>query len=426
MTERIASKYAANSIASAKKHIFARLIDYFLTFICSLALFAVILPVSMNFPVYEKIGKELSSSRKAFYQYVDSTGILHYNEEHTDLLSVNDEADLYLENLAKTSAYVHKLGFPVKQSDGTYLNREVEIEETFIYDKDNYPLDNISYYYRIFKKNYDELNNYNGKKYEELTYDELEEYQYSYIMKLNASNYVDSSDPDYSSRGEGVSTYVVLTLENTEQILRFYKNDHNDTKLYNSIYGCYGKGLQKAISEIENKSIAYKAILNRINAASNLFSTFQLVVYFICYTIIYFLLTLIVSLTSKEWNTVGLKVMRLAMCEKGENEPPTWKYIVYHVLCYLGYFTSSLLAFVMLGNLGITALKVIGPITFLMMMAFILPFNLVSLFMPLFNKNYHYDLVTFFLRIVFKDKNEFDVPVGMDISDKVEDGTREN
>ena len=411
---KTASKYAPNKIASAKKHIFSRLLDYFLTFVGSLTLFALLFPLSTNIPLHKGIVKDLGLGRKELYQYIDSTGILHYNEDETDLLSINEEADKYLMNLTKTSAYVHNIGFPVRQDDGTYIDEPVELEDTFIYDRDNYPLDNMSYYYRVFKRSYDELNNYNGKRYDELTTDELDEYQYVYVMKLN--------DEAYVSRGGGVSRYVVLNEENTTQLLRFYKNDRNDTKLYNSIYGCYGKGLQKAIKEIENKSLAYKTIENKINDASRRFSAFEIVVYLLCYTLAYVLINLILSLVNKEWTTAGLKTMKLAMTDTDEMEPQVWQYLIYHLLCFLAFVSSSLLSFLLVGSFGITSLNIVPHISYLMVMLFILPFNLVSLFMPLFNKKYHHDLSTFLTRIVYKDKYEFDVPVGADISDKVENG----
>ena len=421
---KVASKYAPNKIASAKKHIFSRLLDYFLTFVCTMTLFALLFPLSTYTPLHKDIVNELAAGRKSLYQYIDSSGILHYNEEGTDLLSINDEADMYLENLTKTSAYVHNLGFPVRQDDGTYITREIEIEETFIYDKDNYPLDNISYYYRVFKRATDDLNNYGGKRYEELTPDELDQYQYITIMKLTASNYVTSDNEDYVARGGGVSCFVVLTTENTEQLLRYYKNDRNDTKLYNSIYGCYGKGLQKAIKEVENKSLAYKKIENNINHSSRRFSAYEIVVYILCYTVAYVLLNLFVSLASKEWSTAGMKTMKLALCDNDEMEPQVWKYLLYHLLCYLGFITSCLLSFLLLGSFGVTSLTIVPHISFLMIMLFILPFNVVSLFLPLFTKKSHHDLSTFFTRTVYKDKYEFDVPVGADISDKVEEDGR--
>ena len=419
---KTASRYAPNSIASSKKHIFARLLDYFLTFMVSLTLFAIALPISVNTRAVQNIVNDLSAARTELYQFIDSTTILHYNSEGTDLLSINDEATHYLKNLALTSAYVHDMGFPERQEDGTYLPRVVEKEETFVYDNANYPLDNISYYYRIFKSSRSELDDYNGKTYSELTPAEIDEYEYSYIMALTLTNYVEADDADLLARGEGVSRYVVLTVENTEQLLKYYKNDRNDTKLYNSIYGCYAKGLQKAIKEIEKYSLEYKTIEKEITKASRRFSVYQVVVYILCYTLAYAILNVSVSLASKEWTTCGLKVMKLAFCDTDEMEPPVWKMLLYHLVCYLGFFSSSLLAFLLLGNIGITSLTIFPHISFLMVLLFILPFNVVSIFLPLFNKKYRFDLATFFTRIVIKDKNEFDVPVGMDISDKVEDG----
>ena len=48
MIEKTVSKYATNSVASKKKHIFARLFDYFSTMVVSTIIFAVALPILSN------------------------------------------------------------------------------------------------------------------------------------------------------------------------------------------------------------------------------------------------------------------------------------------------------------------------------------------------------------------------------------------
>ena len=427
---KIASRYAPNSIASPKKHIYSRLIDYFLTFICSLTLFAIMMPISMNLSIYKSVSYEYSVARKEFYDFIDTTGILRLNESGNDLLSIATEAESYVERVGKTSAYVHNTTFPKKNDDGTYSEIPVEVKDTFIYEKDEYELDNLSHYYRKYKPSQEELNDYligtDHKKYEELTEAQKDEFQYSYIMGLTKDNYVDSDDSDYLSRGGGISTYLVLNSEMTEKIKLYYKNDRADVSLHMSIFNAFVRGEQKAINEVETTSLVYKTIESKINAISQKYSAFQVVIYMFCYLIAYVLLNLLVSIFSKEWTTVGQKVMSLAMCEIGETEPPIWKYLIYHLISLFLFASSTILSFLLLGNLGVTSLKVFPHISLLAILFFILTLNLFSLFMPLFNKKNH-DLSTFFVKIIFKDKHEFDVPVGMDISDKVEeDGEQQN
>ena len=423
---KTASRYAPNSIASAKKHIYSRLIDYFLTFISTMVLFAILMPVSMNLSLYKDITAEFASERKGYFEFINETGILRLNSTGSDLLSVGKEAESYVERVAKTSAYVHNLTFPKMNDDGTYSEVDVDIKETFIYERETYQLDNVSHYYQKYKHTQSELNDYliNGvhKKYDELTPTEKIDYQYKYIMEVNASNFVSSDDVDYITRGGDVSTFVVLTTEMTEKIKLYYKNDRNDTSLHQSIFTSFIKGTQKAINDVETNSHIYKNIENKINAVSQKYSRFQIVIYAICYVIAYLLLNVLVATFSKEWTTIGQKVMGLALCEVDEMDPPIWKYLAFHGLSFLGFSSSALLSFILIGNIGITSLKVFPHISFLAIMIFILTLNLFSLFMPLFNKKC-YDLSTFFVRIVHKDKHEFDVPVGMDISDEIkEDG----
>lgn len=427
---KIASRYAPNSVASAKKHIYSRLLDYFLTFISTLALFAVFMPISMNTSIYKDVSSEYAAERKLFYQFIDTTGILSLNESGNDLLSVAVEAENYVERVAKTSAYVHDTTFPKRNDDGTYSNVPVDVKDTFIYQREEYKLDNLSHYYQKYKHTQEELDDYviDGvhKKYNELTPTQKDEYQYKTIMELSATNYVSDDDIDYLSRGDGVSRYVVLNSEMTEKIKLYYKNDRNDTSLHQSIFNAFIKGTQKAINEVETKSIIYKNIENRINAVSQKYSAIQVVVYFICYLIAFILLNVLVSIFSKEWTTIGQKAMSLAMCDKDEMEPPVWKYLIYYALSFILFSSSTMLSFMLLGIFGVTSLKVFPHISLLAIMIFILTLNLFSLFMPLFNKK-NFDLASFSVKIVHKDKHEFDVPVGMDISDKLEeDGNNQN
>lgn len=427
---KTASRYAPNSIASAKKHIYSRLIDYFLTFIITITLFAIMMPISMNTSIYQNVSREYASQRKGFYEFINETGILRLNAAGTDLLSVGEEAESYVQRVAKTSAYVHNVTFPKLNDDGTYSEVAVDIKETFIYERETYRLDNISHYFQKYKHTQNELNDYliDGahKKYEELTPTQKDDYQYKNIMEVTVSNFVSSDNPDYIARGGDVSTYVVLSEQMTEKIKLYYKNDRNDTSLHQSIFNSFIKGTQKAINDVEVNSHIYKNIESKINFISQKYSRIQIVVYMLCYVVSYLLLNILVALFSKEWITVGQKVMGLALCEVDEMEPPIWKYLVFHGLSFFGFSSSALLSFVLLGNIGVTSLKVFPHISFLAIMIFILTLNIFSLFMPLFNKK-NYDLSTFFVKIVHKDKHEFDVPVGMDISDKIEeDGKQQN
>ena len=421
MIEKTVSKYATNSVASKKKHIFARLFDYFSTMVVSTIIFAVALPILSNASFFKSRVSDLNKVTEDFQLFVSSTHLETYNEETKKMSSINEEADKYLLYLAKTSAYVHSKDFPHKKDDGTYEYLPVNKEDTFINDLINYPLDNLSYYFNVYRPNVNELNDYNGKKYSECTQSEVDQYQFVTFMNMKATNYVSSDDPNYLIKGEGVSTFNVLTEDNTEQILHFYKGDKADTKLYNSIYSGYASGLQKCIREIEDKSLDYKKIKDRFDLAYQNLSIMEIVIFLVCYVIAYALLNLVISLVSKEWMTVGLRTMKLAIVDKDEMNPRVWKYLLYHLFSLLAFVTTSVITFMLINMFGITSAKIVGPISYLMIMLFILPFNLVSLFMPFFNKNSH-DLSTFFTGIIIKDTREFDVPVGVDILDKEKDG----
>lgn len=423
--EKTVSKYTVNSLAAKSKQIYSRLFDYFLALIASLTLVAIALPISTNFQISKDIYADLEATTKQMVEYIDSTGLQKYNQDKTGLLTINEEADSYLRNLAKTSAYVHDIKFPYLKDDGTYEFKEVKREETFIADGYDFKMDNISYYYQIFKPSVKELDDYNGKKYEEMTYEEVEKYQYLTVMKLKETDYVTIDDADYLNKGEGISRFVVLTLANTKQIIKFYQNDKNNVTLYNSIYQSYAQGIMAGIDEVEAKSPTYLALQNTFDFHYQRISRLYIVLFFIVYLIAYLALTVPICLVSKEWTTIGQKTMKLGMCEVGETNPSVLKMILYHLINFILFSTGCLLIFYLLGMIGVTSLVVIPHITFLAIMIFILVLNVASLFMPLMNKN-GYNLSTLFLKLILKDKQEFDVPIGLDITDEVKEESNEN
>ena len=425
MTDKIVSQYAPNAVSGKKKHIYSRLLDYFLTLVASYIVFAIALPIASTTKLVGNMTNNISIVNKELNIFVETTHLERYNEDQSALEDVNTGAAKYVEIVAKTGAYVHDLAFPYKV-DGEFIYKAVTIEETFINDASNYPLDNPSYYFRIYKATHDELNDYgDGKKYQDLTLDEIETYLYTTMMAINKSYFVESSDPDYIARGSAISKYNVLTIEATNALIKYYADDRNDLTVYNSVFNSYGKGIVTGIREVEAKSNEYKVIENRFNAFYQDFARFNIALFFISYFIAYILLNLIICLVKKEWVSIGQSVMGLGLTDKDEMEPVTWKMILYHLINLILFSTGSLLVFYLLGIFGATSLYVLPHISLLAILLFILTFNLVDLFMPIFSKKRN-SILTFVLGLKLKDKKEFDVPVGADILDKKEDGKSEN
>lgn len=78
-----------------------------------------------------------------------------------------------------------------------------------------------------------------------------------------------------------------------------------------------------------------------------------------------------------------------------------------------------------MGMLGVTSIPIIGIFNLLWLLISILTLNIISLFMPFFNKNRN-DLSTLITGILVKDKTEFDGST--DVINALEnaiDGTKE-
>ena len=408
MNGRLVSKYKNNVIASKKKHIYARLLDYFALFVVTYLLFTVFYAIAGRLPVIDNTARKISDQNVEIAEYIDSTHLQRLNEKRTALLSVDDGAIKYVESIAKTSAYVHDLTFPVKNEEGTFNEVVVSIEETFVNDVINYDLDDLSHYYKVFKKNDPSLNNYT---YESVDYkDDIDTYLYLKIMKVDATKFVSSDNAHLLEKGNGISQYTVLTEENTKTLLKYFKEDRANTSLYNEIYLSFINGAKYGIKDVEKNSSDYASLMKVYNEYYQSLSKGVFVVYLISYTFAYAILTLIMRLIFKEWVTLGQKVMGLTMVSTDEMEPSVYQLIGYHVLTYLFFFTSSAIALYFMGMVGVLSSKIFGVVSLLSILLGLLIFNVVSLFMPLFNRNNH-DLSTLISRINFKDTKEFEGPV---------------
>lgn len=421
--ERTVSKYVNNAIASKKKHVYTRLLDYFLTFVVCYLVFTITLPIATNFTVVKDVTSEVAGISLETIEYIDSTHLQRLNKDKSELEEINTTGLKYIENLAKTSAYIHQMSYPVKQDDGTYIDREITKEETFLYEKDNYSLDNLSYYYKKFKLEESSLASYiyDGVDYK----DDIDTYQYVKIMEVDASKYVNATDEDYIARGENISRFVVLNTDTTDLIIKKLAKGESTTALddlLNYLLGTYIKATNYGISDVENNCQPYINIINRFNASYQKLALAIFLIYLVSYAIGYLLLIFIPRLIFKEYKSVGQKVMGVAMSDVHEMNISWWQYLLYYLTNCILFFTSSLIAFLFTGVFGVTSLLVTPHITLLAVLIFFLTFNIISLFMPLLNKR-RFDIPRFLSRIVIKDINEYDVPIGSDAKDpEISDG----
>ena len=410
MKERIVSRYKNNIIASKKKHIFSRLLDYFSLFVVTYLLFTVFYAVGGRLPIVDNTAKKLNAENGEIAEYIDSTHLQRLKEDKSALLSIDDGAEKYVESLAKTSAYVHELTFPKKNESGTFDEVVVSVEETFA-DNNNYALDAISYYFKSFKKNDTSLNDYT---FEGVDYkDDIDTYIYLKIMNVDTSIFVNADDADLLARGNGVSQYVVLNEEATNKLLQYFKEDRADISLYNKIYLSFINAAKYGIKDVETNSLTYNNLIKTYNNTYQSLTLAVLLIYMVSYLVAFLLLTIIMRLIAKEWVSLGQKVMGLAMSSKDELEPSIGQLIAYHVLNFVLFSTSLVIAFYFMGMIGVFSFKIGGVVSVLAILIALLVINVVSLLMPLFNKNNH-DFVSFITRLNVKDVKEFEGPVGVE------------
>ena len=115
-------------------------------------------------------------------------------------------------------------------------------------------------------------------------------------------------------------------------------------------------------------------------------------------------------LFAREWVTLGQKAMGLAMASTDELEPSTGQIVAYHILNFVLFTTSSVIAFYFLGMTGVLSFKIIGSFTLFALLISLFVINLASLVMPLVSRNKH-DLVTLLTKIYIKDIREFEGPI---------------
>ena len=405
--EKVVSKYKNNSIASAKKHVFSRLFDYFLTFILSYFIFILSYSLVCRIPAIEANFKDLQNISLESAEYVDYTHLQRLNDDKTALSNINEDGVNYITNLVKTSVYYHDLEYAYHNEDGTYTSKKVTIEETFFYNSDQYTLDNIAYFYKKIKTSEP------GLEYESGVY--INKYLYVDVMELNSTYFINADEANYQPYKDTLSTYVILNEESTITILpRVAKGEtinSNATNMYNHLLGGYLKAINNGVEDVEKNSLKYKDISERFSKSYQRVIGTIAGIYFAAYFVSYIVLIFLGRLISKEWITIGQKVMRLVMNDKNEMEISLWRMVVYHFTSLILFITSAPIAFTLFGMLGILSFEVIPHITLLAILLFVLTFNLVSLFLSIFNKKYHHDISTFVSGIYVKDINEFDVPV---------------
>lgn len=425
------SKYKDNLIATRKKAAFAVLVDYFLVFIVTFALFYFALPISINVPSINKSITDLNECRDSALKFINSTHLLHYEISESGYSSRNIELDskAYVNTLVKTSAFIYDYSFPKKNDDGTYnANAKVEEDDTFIYNHDEYPLDNISYFIIQFSNNHLEMN---AKTYDGVDYSsDLETLIYKKIMEYETLDdydryFANETNESYKLYKNKLSKYQILNETITKSLINYiaYNDETNEdaVKLYKNLNIAYQNGIQHCINLVENKCDAYISISNAFNKQYTTYSGAIVITYLITYLISYLLVLFLSRVFNKEWNTFGNRVRYLNVATRKELTPKPWNLIIYHVCSFILYSSSIFISFFFTNFFGALNLKVIGPINLMMIFVFILTLDIISFIMMLITKD-RTSLSLLASNLYLKDINETEnMPVeGSKLLDNIE------
>lgn len=410
--EQIVSSLKNNSLASKKKHLYSRLLDYFSLFVSTYLVFTLVNTIGTNLPsVKEKISR-LNDINKEALVFIDETALQKLDKDTYELISSETLGREYILNVTKTSAYYHELMWPTKQDDGTYIDVEINKEDTFIGDLTDYSKDNLSHYYKLFKKSgHEGLESY---QYEGIDYkDDIDTFLYKKIMNINTDFYIDAVSP----RGEEISNFVIYNKDITSRMItrlaRGETSDNVATEVFNDTYNGYAKAIKYGIDEVENLSVEYLNINSNFNKAYQDLGGSVLLMMLISYVIAYVLLTVGTFLFGKEWITLGQKMMKLGMTDTRENEPKWWNLCLYHLINFITFASSWVIAFYFVGIFGVLSFMITPHIALSSIFIALFTFNFLSIIVSFVSKK-GFDISTFVSRILIKDKNEFDIAPGME------------
>ena len=429
MSELTVSKYLNNKPASKKKRIYSRLLDYFSMFVVAYLFFTIFYSIGYRTPLVKGYSNDYKQCSKKIMDYIADSRLLSYNEKKNDFIDADETAKEYLVTMTKTSAYIHNMQIPVYQEDDTYILEDVNIEETFLHNSEQYDLDNLSYYFNIFKKTDTKLNNYTygGVDYSS----DIETYQYKKAMAINDEDYhVASDDEDYIARGSAISKYLVLTTENTTRMInraiKGEKIDEATTTLYGKLFNFYRRGIDFGTKDIEKNSLAYAKLNNNFKNSYQRLSRTSAVIYVIAYATGFIVLNGIVCLISKDFVTIGQKVMSLGLCDTHENNLSWWRILIYQLMNFIMFFSSAIISFYFIGIFGVLSYEICPRFTLMAVLVFLIVLNIFSLGMIIFSHKNH-DLSSLAGGVLVKDKIEFETSPENDLNnitiEETESGT---
>ena len=415
MNELLVSKYKNNVLAKRSKVFLSSLLDYFLIVIVSFMLFIIVTnPVISVLPSFKENINNLNDTTLKLYQIVSETRLQTFDEEHNSFISIDNDARKYVTTLLKTSLYVRGMDLPsINQEE-----EQIDIKDTFLNtDNNNYPNDNLSYYFYTFKSNNESLNNY---VYSDIDYSNNKE-DYLYLEALDFDNELFNDyfiskeefnnlniDNDFKS---SLNRFNILSEDYQSYLISYliYNEDNESlVSIYNNLATSYKNAIQIFINEVETNFTPYLETNDSFNYYYNYYVLTYIIALLITYLITFIVFIVIIPLGIKDNRTIGLKVLKLGICRSDELEPNLFNIVIKDILLFILYFNSILFTLFFVNLLPISVFPLFNShFSLIQVVIFSLLLLILSYIYLIFSKN-HQVLSLLSGNLVIKNSEEFE------------------
>ena len=368
--------YATAVVAKPGKKVLAYFLDYCLTLVFSILLFALFDLISLAVPSYTNLKDETSKAQTNLYQIIYDSHLSSY-----------DDGNVFMSEDKIVENYVY--GIVLSSSSDESLSKMNQYKDKEKMDKET---DRIFYYYnnyRVENKNLFEGDSYIGDEY---------------LSKVfpKSKSYFEIKD------GYPILNINSVTLLN-DYIL--YSKNENGKIIYDNIKNDYRNAYKDCMSDIQT-SKSYKETLTKFNSGKNTIlmtrGSFLIIGYILATAISYILFPLIF----KDGKTIGFKVFGLAFTTIDDELLKISSILIKSLLMLIvGFSANSLSCFILFGTQGmyLLTLNIWGFINILYVSIFSLLLVIVSFFLMIFRKNNHQTLSETICMIVAKNTKEFKV-----------------
>lgn len=383
--------YATAVVAKPGKKTLAYFLDYCLTLVFSILLFALFDLISLAVPSYTNLKDETSKAQTNLYQIIYDSHLSSY-----------DDGNVFMSEDKIVENYVY--GIVLSSSSDESLSKMNQYKDKEKMDKET---DRIFYYYnnyRVKNKNLFEGDSYIGDEY---------------LSKVF---------PKSKSYFEIKDGYPILNINSATLLNDYilYSKNENGKIIYDSIKTDYRNAYKDCMNDIQT-SKSYKETLTKFNNEKNTIlmtrGSFLIIGYILATAISYILFPLIF----KDGKTIGFKVFGLAFTTIDDELVKISSILIKSLLMLIiGFSANSLSCFILFGTQGMYLLtfNIWGFINILYVSIFSLLLVIVSFFLMIFRKNNHQTLSETICMIVAKNTKEFKVENNVVKKEGEDDGKR--